>query len=81
MRQKRLLHIDSVKVHSNLLQAFEFFLSIIWQDVDIVDIYRPDESHYTVELSMPDSVKGELIMHLWKDWTVKLMHEMYAIRN
>jgi hypothetical protein len=81
MKRNRLLHIESVEVHSIYLQAFNFFLGMIWQDVAIVDIQRSGDGQLSLDLAMPHNIKGELVMHLWEDWKTNLMYSMYAVRN
>ncbi|MCP4123109.1 MAG: hypothetical protein GY751_15255 [Bacteroidetes bacterium] len=81
MNRKQLAYIDSVKIDGIHLQAFHFFLTIIWDEVEIADVQRLEDGNFLVDLAIADKNDSHLIMHLWEDWRSGMMTTMYSNRN
>lgn len=81
MKQKRLLQHVTVEIPSDYLQAFCYFLTRLWEEVEIGEIRSKGNGLSSMELSTYSRLDGGLIHQLWTDWKDSLIYESYAIMN
>jgi len=81
MNRKQQAYIESVKIDGIYFQAFRFFLTIIWDEVEIVDLQKTGDGSFLIDLAIAEKNDGHLIMHLWEDWRSGMMTSMYSRRN
>ena len=81
MKRKKLAYIESVQINFVYMQAFQYFLTMIWEDVEVADVHTMDDQSFQIDLAISEEDDSHLIMHLWEDWKSRLMHNMYAVKN
>ena len=81
MKENRLLHTGSLRLHYVHLQAFEFFVSKMYDYVQIKKMTQTRGNYYKIDMLMPENINSNTILQHWERWRYKLLNEMYAAKN